>query len=87
MRKAILSELAHLQPSHSDVNQVLDVLNSTTRAFDLPLSRRDNLRMMFVGYNFAGQLLEAGVEFFSEQQAYVFHGQPISPKYRKLYKE
>jgi hypothetical protein len=71
----------------SDVNEILAMNNVTTREFDMPLSGSDNLRIMFVGYTFAGCLVEIGVEFMSEHQAYVFHGQTVSPKYRKLYQE
>ena len=73
--------------SRSDVNEVLAVYNPTTRDFDLPMSKGDNLRIMFVGYNFAGRLLEVGVEFISEGESYVFHAQTVSPQYRKVYEE
>ena len=70
-----------------DVQEVLAVNNLTTRDLDMPLSRRGNLRFMFVGYNFAGRLLEIGVEDLGEDKAHVFHGQAVSPQYRKLYEE
>ena len=73
--------------SSSDVNEVLAASNITTREFDLPLSSDDNLRVMFVGYNLAGRLLEIGVELITETNAYVFHAQTGSPKYRKLYEQ
>ena len=46
-----------------------------------------NLRIMFVGYNLAGRLLEIGIEYKSEIRGYIFHAQSVSPKYRKLYEE
>ncbi len=79
--------LRHHKVSLSDVDQVLEISNITTRDFDLSLSDDDNLRIMFVGYNFAGRMLEVGVEFTNENKAYVFHAQTVSPKYRKLYEE
>lgn len=73
--------------SRSDVNEILAASNITTRAFDLLLSHGDNLRVMFVGLNLASRLIEVGVEFINENEAYIFHAQTVSPKYRKLYKE
>jgi hypothetical protein len=63
--------------SPADVNEVLAESNVTTRNFDLPIAQEDNLRIMFVGYNFAGRLIEIGVEFISEYEAYVFHAQTV----------
>lgn len=71
--------------SRSDVKEVLEIDNISRRDFDMSLSKRENLRSMFVGYNFAGRMLEVGVEFISEERARVFHGQTVSPRYRKLY--
>ncbi|HEY9870605.1 MAG TPA: hypothetical protein V6D08_15675 [Candidatus Obscuribacterales bacterium] len=73
--------------SRSDVDEVLAVTNVTTRGFDMELADEGNLRIMFVGYNFAGRLLEVGVEFMSEIEVRVFHAQAVSPKYCQLYKE
>lgn len=62
----------------SDVNEVLAMDNFSTREFDLPSIESDNLRIMFVGYNLAGRLLEIGVEFFSEHDAlYFMHKQSL----------
>ncbi len=79
--------LAKHRVSRLDVDQVLSISNSSTRDFDLDLGLDDHLRIMFVGYNHAGRLLEVGVEFFSEEKAIVFHGQAVSPKYKRLYEE
>ncbi len=73
--------------SRSDVGEVLAVSNMTTREFDISLSNKDNLRIIFVGFNYAGRLLEIGAELKSENKAYIFHGQSVSPHYRKLYEE
>lgn len=73
--------------SRADVNEVLANSNITTRDFDLSLGQNDELRLMFVGYNLSGRLLEVGVEFVSEVKAYIFHAQTVSPKYRKCYEE
>jgi hypothetical protein len=73
--------------SRLDANEVLAVGNMTTREFDMPLADNYNLRTMFVGFNYAARLLEIGVELISENKAYVFHGQTVSPHYRELYKE
>jgi hypothetical protein len=73
--------------SYSDVDEVLDRNNISRRDFDMSLSRCDNLRVMFVGCNLAGRLLEVGVEFIDEGNACVFHGQTVSPRYRKFYEE
>lgn len=59
--------------STSDIHEVLAISNITTRSFDLSLSQQDNLRLMFVGYNLAGRLLEIGVELISETKAHIFH--------------
>jgi len=73
--------------TRSEVEEVLDEDNTMTREFDMLLSRRGRLRTMFVGYNLAARLLEIGVELIDQDNAYVFHGQAISPRYRKLYEE
>jgi hypothetical protein len=73
--------------TRTDVDEVLAVDNPTTRDFDLPLSNYGRLRLMFVGYNFSGRLLEIGVEFISEIKAHIFHAQTVSPRYRKFYNE
>jgi hypothetical protein len=73
--------------SITEADEVLDINNPTRRDFDMSLSRRERLRIMFVGFNSAGRLLEIGVEFISENKAYVFHGQAVSPLYRRLYEE
>ena len=46
--------------SRLDVIEVLSLANITTREFDMPLGVNGNLRIMFVGYNSAGRLLEIG---------------------------
>ena len=53
----------------------------------MTLSRNGNLRLMLIGFNHASRLLEIGLELIHEELTYVFHGQPVSPKYRKLYEE
>ena len=73
--------------NRSEVEEVLDVDNTMARDFDMLLSRYGRLRTMFVGYNLSARLLEIGVEFIDENKAYVFHGQTVSPLYRKLYEE
>lgn len=73
--------------TRADVNEVLAASNPTTRDFDMELSADDNLRIMFVGFNLAGRLLEVGVEFLSENEAIVFHAQVVSPEYRQYYED
>lgn len=79
--------LSRHRVSISDVNEVLAESNSSTCDFELPFGSNGNLRVMFVGYNLAGRLLEIGVEFISELTAYVFHAQAISPRYRRIYEQ
>ena len=76
-----------MEVSRDDVNEIMDLENTSRRNFDLPLSLGERLRVMLVEFNQAGRLLEVGVEFVSEDYAYVFHAQKVSPRYRKLYKE
>lgn len=73
--------------SRFDVKEVLAIDNTSTREFDMSLSARDNRRIMFVGYNFAGRLLEVGGELISEDRAHVFHGQTASARYRNIYEK
>jgi hypothetical protein len=73
--------------TRSDVDEVLAVSNPSTRDFEMELSADGNLQVMFIGFTNTGRLLEVAVEFLSENQAKVFHGQVVSPQYRDLYEE
>jgi hypothetical protein len=68
--------------SRKDIDAVL-------RSFvfdDMGPSKRGNDRLMFVGFDSSGRLLEAGVEYIdNEDVELVFHANDATPKYKKLY--
>ncbi len=48
-------------------------------------SERGNSRVLLIGFNFSGQLLEVGVEVFSETHVHVFHGDKASKHNSELF--
>jgi uncharacterized DUF497 family protein len=70
-----------------DADEVLAEENILTRDFELQLSVTGETRVMFVGFNEAGRLLEVAVEFQKNAKPYIFHAQTASPKFRKLYED
>jgi uncharacterized DUF497 family protein len=53
---------------------------------DMGPSERGNDRLMFVGFDSQGRLLEVAVEYFDEEDIeLVFHGDDATPQYRKLF--
>ncbi len=53
---------------------------------ELPPSRRGNDRVMLVGFDPAGRLLEVGVEYFdNEDTELIFHAIKATPGYRNLF--
>ena len=73
--------------ARKDVDEVLSDKNISRRDFELLQSIDGNLRLMFVGFNSAGRLLEIGVQFIDENYEHIFHAQAVSPKFHKLYEE
>lgn len=47
----------------------------------------DDTCEMLVGYTFTERLLEIGLRYLSADSVFVFHGQVVSPQYRKLFEE
>lgn len=51
-------------------------------------SKRGNERLMFVGFNANGRLLEVGVEYFDNDDIeYIFHAQDVTTRYRRVFEK
>jgi hypothetical protein len=73
---------------HSVTSRDVDfVLRSTISIWnDMGPSIRGNDRLMFVGFDTSGRLLEIGVEYFDDMGVeLIFHGDDATPRYRKLF--
>lgn len=69
--------------SRDDADEILD----TDLKIEEPMtsSARGNARVMLIGFNFSGQLLEFGVEILSETHIHVFHGNKATKQHRELF--
>jgi len=53
----------------------------------MPNSERGNARVMLIGFNSIGQLLEIGIEVFSINRIHVFHGKKANKRHRALFEQ
>jgi uncharacterized DUF497 family protein len=60
-----------------------EVLANDPLDFELTISCSGNDRVMFVGFTYAGRLLEVGVEYVSNYHEHVFHAMRATKSYRK----
>lgn len=82
--KCLDNELAKHNVTQQDVDFVLRSDISIWTA--MTPSERGNDRIMFVGFDSNGRLLEVGIEYFdNENLEVVFHAASATPKYRKLF--
>lgn len=70
--------------SHREALEV--IRNPSTKSFSLQDSKEGNDCEMYVGFTDSGCLLEIGVEYLDDSD-HCFHGQVVSPKFRKLFEE
>jgi uncharacterized DUF497 family protein len=62
-----------------------DVLMSDTWK-EMPPTERGNERLMFVGFTSNGRLIEAGVEYFDdEDREHVFHANDVTDHYKQVF--
>lgn len=65
------------------INEVLDGSMVTY----IPIEDANDTCEMIVGYTLTERLLEIGIRYKSENFAFIFHAQTVSPEYRKLFEE
>lgn len=59
--------------------------SSTSEAFPVAASRDGNDRLMVVGFDQTGNLIEVGVEYISDNQEHIFHAMPATKQWRAAY--
>ena len=53
---------------------------------DMGPSHRGNDRLMFVGFDSSGRLLEVGLEYINDEDVeFIFHANYATPQYENLY--
>ena len=77
----------NLEKHNVTQDEINEVLSNQPIDDDLPPSDRGNARIIFVGFTFAGRLLEIGMEYFEDSTEYVFHAMDATKVYRLLFEK
>jgi len=68
-------------------DEVDEVLFNDPLDFDLEPSKDGNDRILFIGFTYAGRLLEVGVEYLHEEDEHIFHGMDATKHYRNAFEK
>ena len=72
---------------HGITAEMIDEVQQGTMVSYFAIEDAEDTCEMLVGYTFTERLLEIGLRYSSADSVFVFHGQTVSPEYRKLFEE
>jgi hypothetical protein len=77
--------LSSLRKHSVTISELIEVLAGDPMDFDLPEGLNNSTRVMFVGFTYAGRLLEIGIEYLFDESEHVFHAMDATRYYREAF--